>query len=715
MNKWLLAGLPALIVLGLLTAAFWDYTQDDVFITYVYSRNLAEGEGFVFNPGQRVQGTTTPLQTLLMAGVYLVTDDLLHAGNFLSAVWLVCSLGLMAALIAHQAPPAAYWGMVWVGATAPLVYISFGMETLLYCALLLVALLAWKHERAPLAMLLAGLLTWTRADGIVLGGVLGLLSLYGFYRGKLAWGELVRRGMLYALAIAPWYLFAWAYFGSPLPQTFEAKEDRFGGLRFLGDGLNWLDSLYGSPLLMLPAAVLIFLGARAALRDEKLQPLALWAGAYTFGYTVLNTTAFWYYTPLFLALLTLGGLGAGEFLRKSPSQLRYGLLAYAALLVTFGALRALSLSEAPERVNTYVVLGQWIENETPEEATLLVGDLGVMGYYARRETLDSPGLISPGMYFRTDAYAVAKYKTDYVVGTGYYTWVGLTAQDWFRAYYRPAAQFSTPRDEFSPMTVYQRRYPLTTPRELSLIEGGTAAFTCPYEIPAGGVIAENSSWRLWREGQAETSAPILTQEAPFLDDQYPAEEAPAAETLMQQMIVHFPMGLSGNFIWELDCQPSKLRGRLTISPLSLEEEALATWPELVALHQASPEWEAGAACVAHSGGSLRLGLIWEALAPTEKDQSVFLHLRDSAGRVWAQGDGYVRGGGALSSQWSGGEGVYEERELLLPPDLPAGDYALWLGWYDWETGERWPLARGGDEFPLGEGLRICWPGGTGRP
>ena len=48
-------------------------TIDDAYITFRYARNLLAGHGFVFNPGEQVLGTTTPVYTLLMAtfGLFL--------------------------------------------------------------------------------------------------------------------------------------------------------------------------------------------------------------------------------------------------------------------------------------------------------------------------------------------------------------------------------------------------------------------------------------------------------------------------------------------------------------------------------------------------------------------------------------------------------------------------------------------------------------------
>ena len=42
-------------------------TIDDAFITFRYARNLLLGRGFVFNPGEHVLGTTTPLYTLMLS------------------------------------------------------------------------------------------------------------------------------------------------------------------------------------------------------------------------------------------------------------------------------------------------------------------------------------------------------------------------------------------------------------------------------------------------------------------------------------------------------------------------------------------------------------------------------------------------------------------------------------------------------------------------
>ncbi len=48
---------------------------DDAYITFRYARNLADGAGFVYNPGQPVMGTSTPLYTLWLAMLSRLTGS----------------------------------------------------------------------------------------------------------------------------------------------------------------------------------------------------------------------------------------------------------------------------------------------------------------------------------------------------------------------------------------------------------------------------------------------------------------------------------------------------------------------------------------------------------------------------------------------------------------------------------------------------------------
>lgn len=710
-------------LIAYLTAAFWEYTQDDVYITYAYSRNIAEGNGFVFNEGERVQGTTTPLYTLLIAGVYFSTDDLLHAGNLLSAIFLVLTCGFSFLLTRHYL---SIWGRLAIGlilATSPLIYVSFGMETLFYCALLMLALWRWERGKKFEAMLVAAALTWTRADGAVLGGTLWLVAAWESWSEKkgLSLSERVRGlpyslGIFYTAVIAVWYGFAWLYFDTPLPNTFGAKQASFEGIQFLRDGWNWWKTFYweNNPLSIL-AFPLILLGAWRVLLIKPLRSVALWAGFYLSGYTILNVTAFWYYTPLFATCVVLAGFG-GEWIFQQARRLntqkswRLGLAAVLVIISTgLATLRALDFADPPGRTTTYQLLGKWIRAYTPVDATLLVGDLGVMGYYAERHTIDSPGLIVPEMYFKQDDYATLKYKPDYVVATGYYTWQQVVAQAWFNEYYVPLAQFSTAGDSFSPMTVYERRLSLETPTQA--LQGDTLSLNCDIELDEGDALPDEITGRLLDSAGNE----IFTEGHPFFWSIYPAAEAGGDELIHEQ--IGIPLNVAaGNYQWELACGDAISTGEIEVLPytqsdefIRLEEIEWSPFAQLngVALPNGNIAW---------SGGRVEVVLYWEALAQVETDYSMFVHLVNDTGVVVAQADGYAVKNTRPLSTWQAGEILFDVREIRLPPNLPAGDYGILIGWYDWQNNnERQLLTNSDDALRLPLTIELQWPGGTGLP
>src|SRR5450631_2074674 len=77
----LLVFLWAAFALLLTAASLWRFRHffdDDAFITLRYARNLVEGNGPVWNPGERVEGYTSFLHLMLVslvasAGISLVT------------------------------------------------------------------------------------------------------------------------------------------------------------------------------------------------------------------------------------------------------------------------------------------------------------------------------------------------------------------------------------------------------------------------------------------------------------------------------------------------------------------------------------------------------------------------------------------------------------------------------------------------------------------
>lgn len=122
---------------------------------------------------------------------------------------------------------------------------------------------------------------------------------------------------------------------------------------------------------------------------------------------------------------------------------------------------------------------------------------------------------------------------------------------------------------------------------------------------------------------------------------------------------------------------------------------LADWVRLVGYDTDATASMAGdeekAILSAAPGEVMSFTLYWQALAPIERDYTVFLHFIDESGKIWGQTDSQPCGGFYPTSFWDEGEVVLDEHLLTIPPQTPKGEYMVIGGMYLLATGERLPL------------------------
>ncbi|HYN20479.1 MAG TPA: hypothetical protein VE078_05935, partial [Thermoanaerobaculia bacterium] len=292
---------------GLFVYRLQGRSLDDFFITYRYSQNLAEGNGFVFNPGERVFGTTAPGMGLLLGAGQWVTGVPVHWLGTLSTAIALLAMALLLLSEAGErgrAPEAWLGGSLLVAST--FLWACHGAEGMVVLALLLLGA-RWGTDRPLTAGLAAGFAVWCRPDAVVGAGLLGLLL----------WWEGRRFPRRYALAaaavIALGAAAALAYFGQLVPNTWSAKQAHVSGLdaaleragkAFWPASLPLLHRHLGRtlwPLLVLGLAGQLVL-LRQAGRPGRL--LVLYAAAMFVAYPALGVGfAPWYAIPVLAALL----------------------------------------------------------------------------------------------------------------------------------------------------------------------------------------------------------------------------------------------------------------------------------------------------------------------------------------------------------------------------------------------------------------------------
>ncbi len=213
-------------------ALWWAWQQkwvgDDAFISFRYARNLIEGHGLVFNPGERVEGYTNFLWTLLIAAglaLGVPPEQFSVVLGFLCFAALLLTLQRATSLLAARAGAAApqRWpGLAILLAAGSYVlasYASSGLETMFAALLMLLALVQAERERPLLAGLLGIAATLAHPDHGIFYAALGA----ALWLGRAPWAALLRYALPFVLVFVPYFLWRWQYYGDFYPNTFYAK------------------------------------------------------------------------------------------------------------------------------------------------------------------------------------------------------------------------------------------------------------------------------------------------------------------------------------------------------------------------------------------------------------------------------------------------------------------------------------------------------------
>jgi len=427
---------------ALLFAAFTGHMWEDYFITFRASLNLATGHGLVFQPGERVHSFTSPLGTLLPALFALGGGDdvavrALWLLRFVSALalggalWLAVRAWQRDGLAALAVTAAA---AAWIFDAKTVDFATNGMETAL-----VVFFVTWTWQAFssgarlwPCALACTGL-QWTRPDGFVFYAVIaGAWLVFGATREGRSWPDrvafLARAIGLGIVLYLPWLLWAWSYYGSPIPHTILAK----GGLLGAGEVARLL-ALYPLNLLFGPTALhdiflpayhffggwpdalriisrVIVTGAALAWLWPRVATGGRMASAAFFlgGFYVSYIPPFAWYFPGWQALALISWAYLLEAIwrvqpaapwasRVLPSGLRIGaLLLVLTQAAIFGCV-AWQMRKQQDLIENHhrAEIGRWLRHAAGAKDTVFLECLGYIGYFSGLKMLDHPGLAAP--------------------------------------------------------------------------------------------------------------------------------------------------------------------------------------------------------------------------------------------------------------------------------------------------------------------------------
>jgi hypothetical protein len=402
-------------------------TIDDAYITFRYAQNLIAGHGLVYNPGEAVLGTTTPVYAVILAGLGLLTGGVqapypaIALGVNALADALTCTLLiLLGRRLGHPRAGIAA-SLIWAVTPTSVTFAIGGMETSLVIALMTGTLYLHSSGRPAGASLTAALALLTRPDSLILLGPLALERL----RRALPLGRwnrervplTVRESLAGALPLLAWIAFGVATYGNPIPHSILAKVAAYhlppeaGTVRMLQHyGTPFFEELLLGPwwiavgLVLYPA--LCVLGAvRLVRRHAWIWPIALYPFAYFAAFSIANPLIFrWYLAPpipFYLLGIFLGADILSSDLRRAFPTIGLAVLGLALSLNAW----TLHPDHGPDRPAPrmafirlellYEQVAARLRGEIAPGQVLASGDVGALGYYTGARILDTVGLISP--------------------------------------------------------------------------------------------------------------------------------------------------------------------------------------------------------------------------------------------------------------------------------------------------------------------------------
>ncbi|HFQ93859.1 MAG TPA: hypothetical protein ENK32_07615 [Anaerolineae bacterium] len=394
---------------------------DDTWIHFQFARNLSQGNGFSFNPGDPQPGSTAPLWTLLLAGVGLFTQEFMVPALLLSAGFFLLTIGLTYGFTFRLAQNkfAAFLAGLGVALSGRLLWAGLaGMETTAFAAFSLAAVwLYTKQGLRPVPALLFALASQIRPEGHLLFGLAALDVLVQWLMVNHQWSMVNFKRLIaqfgpplliYALVAAPYALFSLDVTGKPLPNTFYAKADtaQFFSWRTLREtmALHWQDN----PVSL----ILVLFGLLPAWRKSRLAVLWL-VGLWLLTPVIVDQV--WhhgrYTMPLIPFQMVVAGVGLAWLLQRlGNSGWRQKLPNYPItqllilLIFTLAALWQLPkwadmlATNTKEVQDIDVALGLWLAENTPPDALIAVDDIGAIGFLSGRRIVDMNGLVSPEMW-----------------------------------------------------------------------------------------------------------------------------------------------------------------------------------------------------------------------------------------------------------------------------------------------------------------------------
>ena len=426
-NKLFKVNVLIIIVLAcVITFLNRNFSLDDALIYQRYLKNFIDGNGLVYNLGEKFNGLTSPLYIYICMIVSGITREIATSLLIVNCLLLISSAVILAIILYNMEQPVVGFICSIVLVSSKYFYLVFGMESNLFVLMSLCCIYFYfKKNLTFLSIFSAGLIL-TRGEGIFL-----LLLLFFLIMKENKKAVKIKYFVIFILILCANYIFNLYYYGSFFPQTLSAKiaqgsSGLWGRFGFLtGASVLFGISFNNQAFYIIIVSIFAFIGFAKHYREKFLLILFAYVILITFFYLALHIPNYhWYYSIHMLTLFILVSYGAYDVFIYISKNTVNAILKYSLLAVIFVypigtqvQMFILLQKEAPHK--EYEMIGEWLRDNTPADSKIAAVEIGHLGWYSDRYVIDILGLVNPMNAEFIGQRKFSKwfdyYKPDYVV------------------------------------------------------------------------------------------------------------------------------------------------------------------------------------------------------------------------------------------------------------------------------------------------------------
>lgn len=398
--KHLLIIIPIIIIL-VLTYLNRSFYFDDSLIYARYIQNFLNGDGLVYNVGERFNGLTSPIFTYLSVLASLLIKDVLLSINILSGIFFALTIYFSYKIFCEYFNSYFIVGASLLIATNNYFYVIFGMETYLFLFLIVLSIYLYQKSKYFWLLISLTLLVLTRSEGVFLVIPILIFSLKNFKK------IITIKNIIIPISILVIHFsFNYIYYSELLPHTGMAKiYQGMSGLwgiqkplLLFGIGILVNQGFFNSYIFFVSILFISTIGIVYSFKNSTVKIiLAFLIMLYLF-YSILNIPNYhWYYAPFMYFLFYFVTFGL-NFVFNEVDKIRknikivVGILYVPLLLIMiYYQFNSIILSEPN---HPYKKIGLWLNQNIAEDASIACIEIGIIGFYSDRQIIDILGLVN---------------------------------------------------------------------------------------------------------------------------------------------------------------------------------------------------------------------------------------------------------------------------------------------------------------------------------